>query len=236
MGFAKYAALVKNLRGVVLADLEEEGVWESIEWLVKRFRYRNLGLVPSVVEKYRGRLEKYLRGNPFRELVPPVQAVSELVELLAGSGLSRGVSELLVYSSAYVSPALLLGESYLKGVENVASGVVRVCKEMDTNSWKLHLRIADYTILDLYEDCVNEALDVLEGRAGADAVLGGRRGKIERDKKRYWRISCETGAPFLYYVDVLDVAAKRGLLSRLRADHAAGLAIVPVVHIPAGLK
>jgi len=29
--------------------------------------------------------------------------------------------------------------------------VVRACKEMDLQSWKLHLRIADYTALDFYE-------------------------------------------------------------------------------------
>jgi hypothetical protein len=42
--FARYAAVVKNLRGVALFDLGEEGSWDSVEWLVRRFRYRDLGV------------------------------------------------------------------------------------------------------------------------------------------------------------------------------------------------
>ncbi|MEM3763504.1 MAG: hypothetical protein QW721_03740 [Desulfurococcaceae archaeon] len=44
MSFSRYAAIVKNLRGVMLFNMDEEGVEASIHWLVKRFRYRNLGL------------------------------------------------------------------------------------------------------------------------------------------------------------------------------------------------
>ena len=42
--FARYAAVVKNLRGIALFDLGEEGSWDSVEWLVRRFRYRDLGV------------------------------------------------------------------------------------------------------------------------------------------------------------------------------------------------
>jgi len=46
VSFARYAAIVKNLRGVVLADLLEEAASRGLEWLTKRFRYRDLGVVP----------------------------------------------------------------------------------------------------------------------------------------------------------------------------------------------
>jgi hypothetical protein len=45
--FSSYAAIVKNLRGVVLLDPDEEGAWTTMEWLVKRFRYRDLGVTPT---------------------------------------------------------------------------------------------------------------------------------------------------------------------------------------------
>jgi len=35
--FARYAAIVKNLRGVVLFNMDEDGVEDSIKWLVNRF-------------------------------------------------------------------------------------------------------------------------------------------------------------------------------------------------------
>lgn len=102
--FARYAALVENLRGVVLADLSDEGVWSSIKWLIKRFKYRNLGLVPSIIGRFSDRLSKHLSGNPFVELAPPVEYVNSLVDpLSAVSDLGTEVSELLVYSSVYIS-------------------------------------------------------------------------------------------------------------------------------------
>ena len=67
--FARYAAIVKNLRGVVAADLEESGVEESIKWLASRFRYRDLGVGPMMVERFGSELQKFLGGKPLRELV-----------------------------------------------------------------------------------------------------------------------------------------------------------------------
>ena len=83
--FAKYAALVKNLRGVVLFDLREEGVKNSIKWLMNRFKYRNLGLPPSLFEKYKDELEDYLKGRPLRRIVYPVIELKDMVETLSNT-------------------------------------------------------------------------------------------------------------------------------------------------------
>jgi len=232
VSFARYAALVKNLRGVVLADLSEEGVEEHVGWLTRRFRYRNLGLVPWVVERYRGRLEGRLGGRPFRELYAPVGAVVRVAELLEGSlGLSRGVAELLAFASAYISPGILLGRRFLGELERLAVDRVLACKGMDLRSWKLHLRIADYSALDFYEGSVEEALAVIEGRLDPQAAVRARRERVGRDKRRFWRISCGEGEPLLLYVDNLELALRGGFLRALEPDACPALAIVPVVYV-----
>ncbi|MEM4757367.1 MAG: hypothetical protein QW254_04940, partial [Desulfurococcaceae archaeon] len=107
--FSTYAAIVKNLRGVVLLELGEKGVDKSLDWLIKRFRYRNLGLAPIIAEKYRDRIKKHLAGNPFRELAYPIASIKEFRGKLAEKlELSEEVLETLVFSSIYVSPVIMI--------------------------------------------------------------------------------------------------------------------------------
>ncbi|WP_440059790.1 hypothetical protein ACSU1N_01105 [Thermogladius sp. 4427co] len=239
--FALYASIVKNLRGVALFDLNEEGVWDSITWLKKRFRYRNLGVTPVIADRFRDRIKDYLNGNPFRELVLPIRELGELVGKLAeAGGIPLEVSELLIFSSTYISPSLLIGETFSNTITSLAVSTVRTCRELDLKSWKLHLRIADYSILDSYEENVSSSLRALEKRDERliREILESRKNAIEKDKKRYWRISCDSGRVFISYVDLLEIAFRKGILETLiqPLEIAAGLAVVPVVHIPAGLK
>lgn len=240
MSFARYAAIVKNLRGVVLADIEEDGVWSSIKWLVDRFRYRDLGVVPSIVKRYRSRLERYLSGNPFRELVPPTSSIQMFIDWLERvSGLPLEVVELLVLSSAYISPGIVVGIKYFGYLKEVSVDVINVCRDLDTNSWKLHMRIADYTVLDLYETCVNEVLNAIEkgaSRQSLEEISSLRRSRIEADKKRYWRIMCSNGKPFLFYIDMVNTILKYDMYRDLVADHAACLSIIPVILVPPNIK
>lgn len=236
MSFSKYAALVKNLRGVVLANIDEPNVWNCIKWLTRRFKYRDLGLTPTMVNLYRDKLTQHLNGNPFVELKPPINAIATLVKLLAKAIAMRlEVLELLVYSSTYISPAIAIGTTYFEELMSLATDAVYVCKDMDASYWKLHLRIADYSILDFYRECVDEMLNILlspnpklRSELLTD-VIKSRGSRISRDKKRYWRISCDKGKPFLLYVDMASIIQKYELLDYLEVEHAAGLAIVPVV-------
>ncbi len=245
--FARYAAIVKNLRGVALFDLDEEGVWDSVQWLVKRFRYRDIGLPPSVVERYRDKLSRYLGGNPFRELVYPVPNIDRLTNAISRVlNIDRQIVEALVFASIYISPMLLVGKKYLDTIVREAVEVVYACKDMDTNSWKLHLRIADYTILDFYEQCVEESMQILEKLnrgepVDIEKVVADRRTRISRDVQRYWRIKCSSGRVFLAYIDMLKMFSYTykligKLIGDLDLNWSAALAIVPVVFIPPGMK
>lgn len=233
MSFAKYAAVVKNLRGVVAYDPSDESSAEGLKRLAKLYRYRDLGIVPSALSCLTPELERLLGGRPLRRLEPPVPAVGRLPELLSSRLLIPvGAAEALVYASTYVSPALIVGRKLFESLLPLASGSITVCGELDLRSWKLHLRIADYTILDWYEECVDEALAVIRG-SDPIPILEKRVSRVKGDAKRYWRVRCEEGEPLLLYVDNLALALRAGILRGLEADTAAALAIVPVVHVSA---
>lgn len=241
--FSIYAALVKNLRGVVLVNPDEPGFEKSLNWLIKRFKYRNLGLTPSFVEKYRDRINKYLKGNPFRELAYPVTSILEFEEkLVKYLNFSREVSELLVFSSTYISPGLVIGDTYLMPLKSISIDSIYICKKLGLNDWKLHLRIADYTVLDMYEWCIENTEKVVErlrnGSPFSDLV-NERLSLVKRDKKRYWRIACEDGKQlFLLYVDILKLIVDKApaLLKDINQDSYAALSIVPIVYIPASIE
>jgi len=92
----------------------------------------------------------------------------------------------------------------------------------------------DYTALDFYEKCVDEALAVFGG-ADPQPVLESRLERVRRDAKRYWRIACPEGRPFLSYVDNLKLAVETGIHKRLELEAATVLSIIPVMLIPPGL-
>ncbi len=237
--FARYAAIVKNLRGVVAADLEESGVEESIKWLASRFRYRDLGVGPMMVERFGSKLQKFLGGKPLRELVYPVPQLLEFVDILVEStGIERMLAEAMTLASTYISPLMIVGNRFLNAVERLGVEIVRTSKEMDVQSWKLHMRIADYTVLDFYEQCIEEALQVIERASTGDAglveeVVKSRAERIAKDVSRYWRIRSGEGRTFLVYIDMLKLVKNR--VRDLKREHAAALAIVPAIYIPPGM-
>jgi len=235
--FARYAALVKNLRGIVVFDLSEENVEKTIKWLVNRFKYRNLGLTPCLIEKYGEKIKKYLEGKPFKRIVYPVPELKEVTSIiLEETNIPFELSESLVLASSYISPLLVLGRKFLPFVEKLSVEVVRICKDktLDVKQWKLHLRIADYTILDFYEKSVIEAMNLITkshvlSKEELKAVLENRLKRIKEDTRRYWRIKCSEGKPFLFYIDMLNIVKDR--IKYLSENQAAALSIVPIVHI-----
>ena len=71
------------------------------------------------------------------------------------------------------------------------------------------MRIADYTILDMYEFSLTTVLRVIENcsTSNISRVLSESLKVIKRDIKRYWRILCSNtaGRVFLYYIDNLKL-------------------------------
>ena len=238
---ARYAAAVKNLRGVLVADLSSKGSWETVEWLVKRFRYRNLGLPPSIVSRFKSKLERYLNGRPFRELVYPASELKLVVKVYEMLGYPLELSEGLVLASTYISPLLVEGEHYTSALSEGVVHTIYTCKSLSVNDWKLHLRITDYSILDSYEESVDEALEFIGAiRSGnfdlVQRILERRKGKAKKDARRYWRISCGSGKAFLLYYDPIKaigpvVRRSSKLAESLADNHAVALALTPAVNL-----
>lgn len=233
VSFAYYAALVKNLRGVLLFDPGDEGAWSRVSWLRRRFRYRNLGVTPSVSGP---RVEDLLESRVFRRLYYPLRAYEEFVGVLRSADIDGLFAEAAVLSSAYISPLLLLSEGYLDLVRKYSLGEVRVCKELGDRDWKLHIRIADYSILDSYETMVERSIEYVRAASNEEVrerILTERRAFVEKDSRRYWRIACNEGDPFLLYLDPLLILGELpgGMRGRVTEEHAAALAVVPAVNV-----
>ena len=208
VGLHIYAATVKNLRGVLFSSLGAPELREKLSWLRRRFRYRNLGLTPDMISRYGEVLGAYA-GRTFMELGDPDPSLRDLLSLYEDlTGLSRPVLEAYCYASAYVSPVLALGERSVEELRPLVLDQVMVGRGLSDRDYKLHMRIADYTVLDFYPwstASAMRALELLAEGTAPDEVMADRREKVGEDKRRYWRISAEEGRPFLLYLDLLPI-------------------------------
>ncbi|RLI06965.1 hypothetical protein DRO32_04680 [Candidatus Bathyarchaeota archaeon] len=211
VGFHIYAAIVKNLRGVLYSSLSPPELEEKMKWLRRRFRYRNLGLTPDILSRYGGAIRSYI-GPTFLELGTPDPALGELLASYEElTGLGRPVLEAYCYASLYVSPIIVLGHDGVKDFGPLVVDEVLTDRELSDRDYKLHMRIADYTVLDFYlwsTSRAGEALSLLAQGRGVEDILRERRERVAKDKRRYWRIISEEGRPFLLYLDLLPLLAR----------------------------
>lgn len=222
--FASYAALVKNLRGVVLLDRKEKGIEKTVRWFGGRFKYRQIGVPPSLHDF------EHLKGGPFVPVTYPTKSLRDLARL-AGTLVRPEAAEAVVLASAHVCPVMALGKSW-ELLRPLAVGEV-MGGEMDARSLKLHLRISDYTVLDLYQWSTENSRRLWRGEG-----LGEERARrVERDKKRYWRLK-EGKKPFLLYLDLARKLSEnprllKELLELPEEEVTAGLAILSAVVLEA---
>ncbi len=226
--------LVKNLRGVLLFEPSDEKAWKRIDWLKKRFRYRNLGIIPSI---YNNVSNKLFKTRVFRKLYYPIKEYELFSKMFIDIGFNELFVESIVFSSIYISPLMLLSNKYLDIVEKYSIETINICRELSIRDWKLHLRIADYTILDSYEETVQYSIEYLENidkPSVSRKVFEERRKLVERDSKRYWRIKCSEGQNiFLHYLDPLLLVREYidKIRNRLSINYAAALAVIPVINL-----
>ena|GEM_PF-294439 len=239
--FSKYASVVKNLRGVILTDpyLDSSKV---IEWLIERFKYRNIGISQMLIGKNPKFFSRWLNGKPFIEIYHPIRETSFLVGVLEDVlGFNDYVCDSIVLSSIYISPLLVVNAELFNQILKVSIDHVELRVRLKVKDWKLHLRIADYTILDMYKQCIEDAEKLWSLNVELSRFIKNRSEIVGRDKKRYWRLSSGelSEGVFLAYFDAASLIAKKQLeklsilevLRKLPIDVAAGLSIVPVVNL-----
>ena len=217
ISFYNYAAIVKNLRGVIY--------WKGkgdLEWLLSRFRYRYLGVPPS--------LERIiLKRKNLVLLTYPNNIILKVKELFSRV-LIEEIAEVLCLASTYISPVMT---DDMDDFRDLIVAEVKTTKELTDKDWKLHMRIADYTVLDFYTWSTNNAKEAIES-GNVEEFLHERKEKIEKDMRRYWRIVEDEGRAFLAYVDPLAILHKYNLVEEFKSlgkDAFATMGILPVIFI-----
>ena len=222
VSFSKYAALVKNMRGVVLASKE---CVEGLRWVSRRFRYRVVGVPPSLKMKVK---------RPLVTLYYPTARLRKFIEDLAAAvDLELDIIEPIALSSTYISPLLVLDLGALRKIDCLTLMEVKGPRSMSSSEWKLHLRIADYSILDSYSENMDLLAKLWSGELDVESFMTERRRLVERDSRRYWRLASKPESTFLLYLDPLPLIDEKGKLKWLLAQDygevAAALSIVPAV-------
>ena len=237
--FSRYAAIVKNLRGILLIEVGEKASEALVGWLVQRFRYRNIGIPPALFEHHKDFFEGY-KGKPFIELAYPVKTLHKLTKLVVKEfAVIEEAAEAVVLASTYVSPIIALGKGSFEKLEPLKVEEVESKVELQDRDWKLHFRIADYTVLDFYQWSLENARRLWEKDVDLELLKHERKERIKKDKRRYWRLQKgETSFPFLLYLDLAQLAAEHAnflrKLKRLPPEEAlAGMGIITAVIVGA---
>ena len=173
MELYQHLALVKNLRGIIYFNPALE-VKKEIDWLKKKFKYRDLGIGKTLAEKSK---------------LPQIFKVLDLLK-------ERRVEiEAIKLASAFVSPLIVLKEKSLKDFEDLIIEKIKIKEKLNDRELKRNLRLINYSITDFYQESIELA---------KKKDLKGRKELIKKDLKRFWRLKFEKrGKAFIFYLDPL---------------------------------
>jgi len=201
-----YAVAVKNMRGVLYSRSSASELREKARWLARRFRYRSIGVTKWLLREYSDVAE--LRRRPFKAIKPPT---AEAKRVLEAAGRLGPAVEHAVAASLYVSPLIIAGEEGLGELKPYVVAEVKCSRELSDREWRLHFRIADYAVLDMAEWAIESTRRAVEGirsGGGLSEVVEERKARVQRDLRRYWRISEEEGRTVVAYIDLLAACRK----------------------------
>lgn len=211
----RYAAIVKNLRGVVWFSYNRD-VYKLMEKLSKKFRYRNLGVSKALVNLHGDLFKGKLNGKPFHILDFPTEKVSKLanrlLDVIHKYKISKEGYEAVLLASSYVSPLIILGHDSLKELEKLIVHTVRGPEKLNDIDVKLHLRIVDYSVLDGFIWSVKKVIEGVQGN-NLKLLIEERKAYCIRDAKRFWRINGKGDKLWIAYLDVLKPFENVGLNS-----------------------
>ena len=121
-----YPYLVKNLRGIVYFS-EKVNAEKELEWLKKKFRYRDLGVSETLKLK-----EKWKR-------LITLPRIDE-----------NPVIDSAFQASLFLSPLIILKERSLRDFEKGIVAKLKTSQKLSDKELKFNLRLVNYSITDFY--------------------------------------------------------------------------------------
>ncbi|MCS7114740.1 MAG: hypothetical protein N0A00_05005 [Candidatus Bathyarchaeota archaeon] len=118
--------LVKNLRGIIYFSMEVSPEAE-LEWLKRKFRYRELGISETL--KFKAKWKKLL--------------------ILPGMA-EDPVLDSLFQASRYVCPLIVLKEKSLRDFEKAIVASLKTRMKLGDKDLKFNVRLVNYAITDFY--------------------------------------------------------------------------------------
>ncbi len=230
--FELFIFLVRNLRGMY-APVVEDNHDRYISWIVKRYKYRDIGVADCIVKLKSGVFKGRLEGRPFHVLRPPTKSLAEAAKVFSNA-LSVNTEEKCLFGSMalsliYAVPLFLTKNSLDILQEN--GMVVHFVKGFieDVNQAKLHMRIAGYSVLDYLVDSVRLAIECIRDRkCSPDDIINLRREFAKRDEKRYWRIINKGDDIVVVYIDHAHKLLRSGIAKNFVSSEARILLGMPI--------
>ena len=127
----EFLHLVKNLRGVLYFSSERE---KELEWLKRKFRYRELGIS-----------ELLHRPEKWRKLVTLPRLKDD------------PILDTLSLANRYIAPVIFLGGDSLRPFRKAVIVELKTKQKFNDKELKFNLRLVDYAITDFYVKAIELA-------------------------------------------------------------------------------
>ena len=205
MSLLEWASHFKNIRCVLLFDPLVPPEDEFLGWLVKKHRWREVGIPPSLL-----RAKDRLCSKPFVGLSYPSEILRRLVQTL-GDDHPLWLTEALVLALCYAAPLLCPSPSFHERLSPLLQWTLRTEGPPEGEVIR-HLRIAGYVPVDSFP-LVKAAYDVLRqgDREEMEALAKERASRAAEDgRKRFWRLKeVPEAPPLLSYLDLFPLLTER---------------------------
>jgi len=200
MGILEWASHFKNIRCVLFFDPESPLSKDAINWIVKKHRWRQIGLGKSICE-----LDDRFKKHPFVLLSYPAQSIYEIAQIMS-EDTSYWIVESVILALCYSAPLICFKKEDFLKLEPFLTWVLKA-EDVPESEVMRHLRIAGYVPIDFFSQVKDYFLILKEGDKKLKEAIEKRKKDAESDgKKRFWRIKEKDNAPpFIGYVDLLPV-------------------------------
>lgn len=180
---ARHLVLSNNVRGLAVYHPDIPPEREVFTWLSRKHQYRNVGVPPSLIGHPTVDLTSY---KTFTTLEYPVASLETLHSLTSETH-PTWVTESIILASAYVTP-LFIHQSALDAFSEFSVWQLTVDTSLPEDQVLRHMRIADYGMLDFFEESTANAWHALQENKLTEERER-REEKAEADgQERFWRL------------------------------------------------